>query len=577
MSIPDGEQWYAENYARLSCGRLHKTRRGHHLLYRMPDGTVHNSTGQLAAGVDVRGDGGYIVWWPAHSANGELQAIGDLDDIAPPPPWLEQQLSRPEVRDSEPEPLANESPARWTRERKRILEALAYVEPLDYDRWVRIGMALHLASAGCADGFHLWHAWSRGDITGNPPANYVSKRDCCTHWSSFHDTKTREQRVTLGTLFKLAIDAGYSNGKRTISGNGADHEPLRFDYPQTSLASVAGSAFVPTTWLYRDLFPIGAFLIVGRPKVGKSWLLLQLAMCAGAGADFLNFQPADTVLPGLYIASEDNEARLQKRISTIGEQAASCVYLWNAEQLQALATQYSAQLTLVQFLEQFLDSDPELRFVLIDTEETRRSIWKGERQTRTSERITQVDYSQTRAFDQLALRRKVFIGLVNHTRKGNAKQNAAMDPHELINRTNTALAGCSGSAVLTNLPDADPLNTSERRRIFAVRGRDLDDDICVVVLHDKHTGTFSMVGKYYEVRQADVEQLVLEAIAELQPEAGEGWIPIHEVAAQADLSKNAVKLAFFRMRKANRTTWNGQRLETKKGRGGGVRLVPLTE
>ena len=69
---PLGADWYAENSARLACGRVHKTPRGFHLLYRTPDLEIRNSAGQVARGIDVRGEGGYIVWWPAHG----LEAVG---------------------------------------------------------------------------------------------------------------------------------------------------------------------------------------------------------------------------------------------------------------------------------------------------------------------------------------------------------------------------------------------------------------------------------------------------------------------------------------------------------------------
>lgn len=82
---PDGEPWYEVNRERLACARVHKTRRGLHLLFRMPpNAEIRNSAGKIAPGVDVRGNGGYIIWWPAHG----LEAQGALDDLMPPQGWL---------------------------------------------------------------------------------------------------------------------------------------------------------------------------------------------------------------------------------------------------------------------------------------------------------------------------------------------------------------------------------------------------------------------------------------------------------------------------------------------------------
>lgn len=87
---PDGAGWYREHAERLGCARVHQTRRGHHLLYRTPPGIeIRNSAGKIAKGVDVRGEGGYIIWWPAHG----LGAVGSLEELTEPPGWLLEQLA----------------------------------------------------------------------------------------------------------------------------------------------------------------------------------------------------------------------------------------------------------------------------------------------------------------------------------------------------------------------------------------------------------------------------------------------------------------------------------------------------
>jgi hypothetical protein len=60
-----GDKWLAENRPKLPVTRVHTTRSGgqHWLFHHHPG--VRNSESRVAPGVDVRGDGGYIIWWPA--------------------------------------------------------------------------------------------------------------------------------------------------------------------------------------------------------------------------------------------------------------------------------------------------------------------------------------------------------------------------------------------------------------------------------------------------------------------------------------------------------------------------------
>lgn len=68
---------------------------GRHLYFAHPGGTVHNRVG-LAAGVDLRGDGGLIIVPPSLHPSGrryrwQFGHGPDEIDLAPLPPWLQQK------------------------------------------------------------------------------------------------------------------------------------------------------------------------------------------------------------------------------------------------------------------------------------------------------------------------------------------------------------------------------------------------------------------------------------------------------------------------------------------------------
>jgi hypothetical protein len=79
---PEGRGWYEANFSALPLTQAHETQRGGlHLLFRHAEG-LRCSAGRIAAGVDVRADGGYVVWWPRQGLPAEQWPICEW------PGWL---------------------------------------------------------------------------------------------------------------------------------------------------------------------------------------------------------------------------------------------------------------------------------------------------------------------------------------------------------------------------------------------------------------------------------------------------------------------------------------------------------
>ena len=81
---------------------------GIHLVYRYPEDTeIRNSAGKLATGVDIRGEGGYIVAPPSHTEGPYRWA--ERREIADPPPWMVEKLAESPDKHTRPSTQATRS------------------------------------------------------------------------------------------------------------------------------------------------------------------------------------------------------------------------------------------------------------------------------------------------------------------------------------------------------------------------------------------------------------------------------------------------------------------------------------
>lgn len=69
-------------------------------------------------------------------------------------------------------------------------------------------------------------------------------------------------------------------------------------------------------WLVKDILPQGFFFIAGRPKMGKSFMTLQLCASIVSGTPFFGFPVKQGRV--LYISLEDNARRIKKRMRNMG-------------------------------------------------------------------------------------------------------------------------------------------------------------------------------------------------------------------------------------------------------------------
>ncbi|MQA78095.1 MAG: AAA family ATPase [Streptosporangiales bacterium] len=74
-----------------------------------------------------------------------------------------------------------------------------------------------------------------------------------------------------------------------------------------------GQVFLPLTYAVPGVVPEGLSLLVGAPKIGKSWMVLDFALGVAHGGYALGCLPAGEARPVFYAALEDGDRRMQDR------------------------------------------------------------------------------------------------------------------------------------------------------------------------------------------------------------------------------------------------------------------------
>jgi len=303
------QDWLTENQAALVSTKVHQTgggSGGRHYLFSTPSGVKIRGGASVTLGkvrrdgLDIRAEGGYIIWWPLHY--GQSGPMGDIKSL--PAGLIDERRMDLEL----PAELAAKLPPKpgtsgdFQRDLPRITEALSFIDPADYDPWLMVGMALHYASGGADDGLELWDSWSSGGITGVLPASYAGRADIEYRWQSFH--LDRGGGVTLGSLFNAAKAGGWVSVPEAVRVGPPKREepPMQYDdvpeaqgmirhaEPELLAQSVTPGGIVTGRRLI--LRPIGEIVTERREA---TWLIHNvleanvLAVLAGPRASFKSF------------------------------------------------------------------------------------------------------------------------------------------------------------------------------------------------------------------------------------------------------------------------------------------------
>ena len=171
----------------------------------------------------------------------------------------------------------------------------------------------------------------------------------------------------------------------------------------------------------------GTYLFVGAPKVGKSFFIAQLGYHVSRGIPLWDYPVRKGTV--LYLALEDDYARLQKRLSRMfGLDSTDSFYF--ATRSKSLNEGLEEQLT--RFVKEHMDA----RLIIIDTLQKVREV-SGDKFSYAS------DYDIVTKLKHFSDTHGICLLVVHHTRKLESS-----DSFDMISGTNGLLGAADGAFVM---------------------------------------------------------------------------------------------------------------------------------
>lgn len=258
----------------------------------------------------------------------------------------------------------------------------------------------------------------------------------------------------------------------------------------------------------------GAYILAGAPKIGKSFLVAQIAYHVSIGEKLWGFDVHQGTV--LYLALEDDYRRIQNRMFMMYG-VADTVNLHFATAANKVGAGLDEQ------LEFFLREHPNTRLIIIDTLQKIRTIG-GDAYSYAG------DYEIIGKLKQFADKNNVCVLTVHHTRK-----QLADDKFDMISGT-TGLLGCADGSLLMQKKKRTELEAT-----LDVVGRDQQDQI-LYLMKDPATQTWNFVRAETELHKEPPDP-VLEAVARIVSAEHCEWIgspsELAEVA-NVDMAANAL-------------------------------------
>jgi len=309
-------------------------------------------------------------------------------------------------------------------------------------------------------------------------------------------------------------------------------EPATKKKPESKLKAITAAdledkEFPPLKWAVPGLLTEGLTILAGRPKRGKSWLGLGLALAVASGGTALGKIKVERG-DSLYLALEDNERRLQNRLSRIKDPEHRL-----PRRLHLVTDFPPLQLGGMAQLLKWLDEYQETRLVIIDTLGRILPSAKGNTNQFTD------DYQFIGKLQKLAIDRGFALLIIHHIRKEGAEY--ALD--RVAGTTGITGAADSVWVLDTGKPPANA--------ILHVTGRDIEAQEIAMKFDG---GIWSIMGEARDVLISEERRTIIELLAR------QGPLYPKDIGNQLCKALDATRYLLFAMKK------DGQVVNTEQGK-----------
>ena len=286
-------------------------RGGIHYYFDWPDGTeIRNSAGQIGPGLDVRGEGGYVIVPPSINAAGKGYEWATGEGPVAVPNWFLERTKKEErpPQDFMPGNIDDKRITAWGEAALTAIcdEIALAAEGRRHDALIRGSARMfNIVAGGYSNAGHVCsQIWQAAKIAGLP----AREIDDALAWG----------QTMAKPVGPTERHGPTSRPKEEPRQNGYAEEEIKPETLTTIRASTWHGQPVPETHFLdeRRLIPMeSSSFFVGATKVGKTYVALQASIACASGTPWLN-EPIRKG-PVIFYSAEENMKVLHQRTAKI--------------------------------------------------------------------------------------------------------------------------------------------------------------------------------------------------------------------------------------------------------------------